>query len=105
MVLQGAMRICAYDGREDSPARRKLVEIVASAHKPRVVRIPGIYWHGTKTVGNEPSLTVYLVTKLCDYHSPDEERRPWNGPPIIDPRQGSHLTGTSRLTNRSQEVT
>lgn len=88
LVLQGAMRICAYDDREGSPATGKLVEIVASAHKPQVVRIPGIYWHGTKTVSNEPSLTVYFVTKLYDYQSPDEERRPWNDPTIIDPKTG-----------------
>jgi dTDP-4-dehydrorhamnose 3,5-epimerase len=88
LVLQGAMKICAYDDREDSPARGKLVEIVASAHKPQLVRIPGIYWHGTKTVSNEPSLTVYFVTKLYDYQSPDEERRPWNDPTIIDPKTG-----------------
>lgn len=80
------MRICAYDDRGDSPARGKLVEIVAGAHKPQVVRIPGICWHSIKTVGNEPSLTVYFVTKLYDYHSPTEERRPWNDPTIIDPR-------------------
>jgi len=53
-----------------------------------VVRIPGTYWHGTKTVGNEPSLTVYFVTKLYDYQNPDEERRPWNDPSIIDPKTG-----------------
>ena len=88
LVLKGAMKICAYDDREDSPTRGKLVEIVATEKKPQVVRIPGYYWHGTKTVSSSPSLLVYFVTRLYDYNNPDEERRPWNDPTIIDPRTG-----------------
>ena len=82
------MKICAYDDRQDSPSNSKLVEIFASSHKLQLVRIPGIYWHGTKTVSSEPSLTTYFVTRLYDYGDPDEERRPWNDPKIIDPRTG-----------------
>ena len=83
IVLQGAMRICAYDEKTG-----QLDEIVASEHKLQIVRIPGHYWHGTKTIGNKPSLTLYFVTRLYDYSDPDEERRPWNDPTIIDPRTG-----------------
>jgi len=78
LVLRGAMKICAYDEKT-----KKLVEIIASEKKPSVVRIPGEYWHGTKTVSNEPSLTVYFVTRLYDYKNPDEERRPWNDRTLI----------------------
>ncbi|MFB0562653.1 MAG: dTDP-4-dehydrorhamnose 3,5-epimerase family protein [Candidatus Lokiarchaeia archaeon] len=88
LVLKGAMKICAYDDREDSPSKGKLVEIVASEKKLQVVRIPGFYWHGTKTVSSEPSLTVYFVTKMYDYKNPDEERRSWNDPTVIDPKTG-----------------
>ncbi|MEW6772165.1 MAG: dTDP-4-dehydrorhamnose 3,5-epimerase family protein [Bacillota bacterium] len=88
LVLQGAMKICAYDDRPDSATRGQLVQIVASGHRPQLVRIPGHYWHGTKTVSSEPSLTVYFVNRLYDYQQPDEERRPWNDPAIIDPVTG-----------------
>jgi dTDP-4-dehydrorhamnose 3,5-epimerase len=54
-----------------------------------VVRIPGHYYHGTKTLGDEPSLTLYFVTRLYDYDNPDEERKPWNDPAITDPKTGS----------------
>jgi dTDP-4-dehydrorhamnose 3,5-epimerase len=92
LVLKGAMKICAYEEETG-----KMVEIVASGEKPSIVRIPGKYLHGTKTVSNTPSLTVYFVTKLYDYKSPDEKRRAWNDPTIIpteingkkdDPRVG-----------------
>lgn len=90
LVLQGAMKICAYDDRENSPVTKgKLVEIIASSRKPKLVRVPGIYWHGMKTVSNEPSLTVYFATKLYDYENPDEERRPWNDSTVVDPKTGN----------------
>ena len=78
LVLKGAMKICAYD---ESSGR--LSEIIADSRRPSIVRIPGHYWHGTKTVSNEPSLTVYFVTRLYDYENPDEERRPWNDSNIV----------------------
>jgi dTDP-4-dehydrorhamnose 3,5-epimerase len=84
IVVQGAMRICAYD--ETSGA---LDEIVASEYRPQVVRIPGHYWHGTRTLGDAPSLLVYGVNRLYDYAAPDEERRPWNDPAIRDPATGA----------------
>ena len=78
LVVKGAMKVCAYD--EDT---KRLAEVIASGEKPTLVRIPGHYWHGTKTVSCEPSLTVYFVTRRYDYQNPDEERRPWDDPKII----------------------
>jgi dTDP-4-dehydrorhamnose 3,5-epimerase len=92
LVLKGAMKICAYEEETG-----KMAEVIASAEKPTVVRIPGKYLHGTKTVSSEPSLTVYFVNRLYDYQNPDEDRRPWNDQTIVpteingkknDPRVG-----------------
>lgn len=92
LVLEGAVKICAYEEKT-----RKMVEIITSGQKPSIVRIPGEYLHGTKTVSNTPSLTVYFTTRLYDYKNPDEIRRPWNDETIIpveingrkdDPRVG-----------------
>ncbi|MEM1986534.1 MAG: dTDP-4-dehydrorhamnose 3,5-epimerase family protein [Nitrososphaeria archaeon] len=78
IVVEGSMKICAYDDKTS-----ELDEIVSSERRLQVVRIPGHYWHGTKTIGNKPSLTIYFVTRLYDYKNPDEERRPWNDPTIV----------------------
>jgi len=92
MVLQGAVKICAYEETTGT-----MVEVVGSANNPTVIRIPGHYQHGTKTIGNEPSLTVYFVNRLYDPDNPDELRRPWDDPGIVpteingnkkDPRVG-----------------
>ncbi len=92
LVLKGAMKICAYEEETG-----KMAEVIASGEKPTIVRIPGKYLHGTKTLSSEPSLTVYFVTRLYNYQNPDERRRPWNDPTIVpkeingkkdDPRVG-----------------
>ncbi len=84
IVLDGSMKICAYDDKQSSPTHGQLDEVIASGEKLQVVRIPGHYWHGTKTLGHKPSFTVYCVNRLYDAKNPDEERRPWNDPSIID---------------------
>ncbi len=78
LVLKGAMKICAYDENTKS-----IAEVIASGNKPTLVRIPGHYYHGTKTIGSESSLTIYFVTKLYNYIDPDEERIPWNDLRIV----------------------
>lgn len=85
VVVRGAMKICAYDADVNSSTRGQLNEVIASSEKLQAVRIPGKYWHGTKTISSDPSLTFYMVNRLYDYKSPDEERRPWNDPGILDP--------------------
>jgi dTDP-4-dehydrorhamnose 3,5-epimerase len=88
-LLQGAIKICAYDDSPGSKTRGQLTEIVSSSEKPQVVRVPGHYWHGFKALGTEPAFLVYFVSRLYDRGNPDEERRPWNDSKIVDPQTGS----------------
>ena len=78
VVLNGALKICAYDDETE-----ELDEIVSTGENLQVVRIPGQYWHGFKVVGDERAYLVYFVNRLYDYEDPDEERRSWNDPSIM----------------------
>ncbi len=78
LVVKGSMKICAFDAESG-----KMAEVVASEAKPMLVRIPGCYYHGTKTISSQPSLTVYFTSRLYDYDNPDEERIAWDDPSII----------------------
>jgi dTDP-4-dehydrorhamnose 3,5-epimerase len=89
-VLDGALKICAYDGESG-----KLAEVIASSRRPMLVRIPGHYWHGFRSVSAAASggaLLVYFVNRLYDPKDPDEERRPWNDPAIVP----SEINGNKR---------
>ncbi len=88
IVIEGALKICAYDDADGSPTKGQLDEIIASAARPQVVRLPGKYWHGTKAVSPDPALTVYMVSRLYEAKNPDEDRRPWNDPTVIDRHSG-----------------
>jgi len=97
ICIEGSIKVCAYDDREDSETYGELDEIVLSSERLRVARIPGIIWHGYKAIGAKPIKLLYGANRLYDYKNPDEERRPWNDPTIIpksingrtdDPRVG-----------------
>jgi dTDP-4-dehydrorhamnose 3,5-epimerase len=87
-VVRGALKIVVYDDNEGSQTRGQIDEVVAGEERLQIVRQPGHYWHGVKVVGNEPALALYFVTRLYDRMNPDEEKRPWNDPLVIDPRTG-----------------
>jgi dTDP-4-dehydrorhamnose 3,5-epimerase len=72
------MKICAYDDDKSSNTNGGIAELIVSEDKPQPVRIPGQYWHGTKTAEHQALLTVYFVNTLYGYKNPDEERRAWN---------------------------
>jgi dTDP-4-dehydrorhamnose 3,5-epimerase len=78
LVLKGAIKIGVYDDKSN-----EIDEIISSDKQLQIVRVPGFYWHGFKTIGNEPVLLVYFTTNLYDTLNPDEERRAWNDPTII----------------------
>jgi dTDP-4-dehydrorhamnose 3,5-epimerase len=83
MCVEGSIKVCAYDDREGSPTRGELDEIVLSEERLRIARIPGILWHGYRSLGPKPIRLVYAVNKTYDPKNPDEERRPWNDSDII----------------------
>lgn len=86
VVVKGTVKICAYDNDKNSKTFGNLTEIISSEQKLQVVRVPGHYWHGIKTLGKETSMLVYFINNLYDYENPDEERSAWNNPDIIDPQ-------------------
>jgi dTDP-4-dehydrorhamnose 3,5-epimerase len=86
IVVEGTVKIAVYDGQRESPTFGEIVDMQVTGEELKVVRVPGHYWHGTKNIGDKPSLTLYLFTRLYDYKNPDEERREWDDPAIIDPR-------------------
>jgi len=92
VALKGAIKICAY--HEDSG---ELTEIVLTGYDPKIVKIPGVYWHGFKVISNEPAWLLYFVNKLYDYEKPDEERRPWNDPTIV-PKSINGRTDDPRIS-------
>ena len=85
-VIKGTIKICVYDNNPVSKTFGTLVEIISNEKKLQIIKVPGHFWHGTKTIGSEESYTVYFINNLYDYDNPDEERILSNDLSIIDPR-------------------
>lgn len=86
LVKRGKMKICIYDDNQNSKTCGKLVEIIADENNLKIIKVPGHFWHGTKTISSIPSETIYFLTNLYDYENPDEERLDWSDKKIIDPK-------------------
>ena len=95
MCVEGSIKVCAYDDREASSTQGELDEIILSEERLRIARIPGILWHGYKSLGYKPIKLVYAVNKTYDSKNPDEERRPWND--SIVPRTVNGSKNDSRV--------
>jgi dTDP-4-dehydrorhamnose 3,5-epimerase len=54
MCILGSIKVCAYDDHKDSPTFGELDEIILSEEDLKIVRIPGILWHGYKVIGVKP---------------------------------------------------
>lgn len=77
-VVRGMIKAVLYDAREGSPTRGEVQEVFLGEHNYALLRIPVGVVHGYKTIGTEPSLLVYFVTKSYDRNDPDELRIPWD---------------------------
>ena len=78
LALQGSIKIGIFDEKTE-----EVNEIISTALKLQVVRVPGYYWHGFKALGDEPAMLLYFTTNLYDLVHPDEERRAWNDQTLI----------------------
>lgn len=77
-VVNGMVKAVLYDPREGSPTKGEVQEVFLGEHNRALLRIPIGVVHGYKTIGTQPSLLVYFVTKPYDRNDPDELRLPWD---------------------------
>ena len=69
VVIKGEIELWIKPRWEDEKIILKL-----DCFEPKLVRVPGHYYHGTKNIGDKESWVLYFLNKLYDYDSPDEER-------------------------------
>ena len=82
VAVKGMVKVGLYDGRDGSPTKGQIQEVVLGEQSPALLQIPPGVLHGYKTVGVEPSLLINFPTETYDPAQPDEFRLPWNDPSI-----------------------
>jgi dTDP-4-dehydrorhamnose 3,5-epimerase len=81
-VVAGTARIALYDGRNGSPSRGAVMEVIAGEDNAALVVIPPGVYHGFRAVGAAEVRILNIPTELYDPKNPDEIRRPYNDPTI-----------------------
>lgn len=80
--VKGMIKLVLHDPREESPTKGQTDEFFMGEHRPLLVHIPPLVYHGWKCISETESLVVNTVTQVYNYENPDEHRRPWDDPEI-----------------------
>lgn len=78
----GMMLVALYDGRPGSPTYGRTNEFRIGSHRPTLIVIPPLVWHGVANLSDQPSLVLNLVDAAYCYEDPDHWRLPLDTPEI-----------------------
>jgi dTDP-4-dehydrorhamnose 3,5-epimerase len=81
-VNQGHLKVVLFDGREESPSYRRVVELHVGDARPAFVILPAGVWHGLQNLGSSDALVINCPTKAYNYEDPDHYRLPFDSPEI-----------------------
>ncbi|HBL23299.1 MAG TPA: dTDP-4-dehydrorhamnose 3,5-epimerase [Deltaproteobacteria bacterium] len=72
--IKGMIKLVLYDDREGSPTRGQIDEFYVGDHRPRLVRVPRMVYHGWKCISPDEALIINAPTMVYNYREPDEFR-------------------------------
>jgi len=75
-VVSGMMKVVLYDAREGSPTRNEVMELFVGIHRPLLVQIPPMVYHGFKCISRDEAIVVNCPDEPYNRSDPDEYRVP-----------------------------
>ena len=72
--VYGMIRLVIFDEREKSSYLGQFNEFFIGTHKPQVIHIPPMLYHGWQCVSQEEAIIINTVTEVYNYQNPDEKR-------------------------------
>lgn len=73
-AIQGMIKLVLYDSRETSPTYGQVDEYFMGIHKPVLIQIPPMVYHGFKGISDGESMMLNCPTEVYNYKNPDEYR-------------------------------
>lgn len=74
VCVRGTMKVVLYDSRESSPTRGEVNEFFLGDHRPVLLQIPPLVYHGFKCVSEYEAIIINTPTEVYNYKEPDEFR-------------------------------
>lgn len=81
--LVGRTLLVLIDGRDDSPSRGRMIDLVLGDRHSVLVLIPPGVWHGLKAIGDGESMVLNMPDRAFDPDDPDEVRAEPHHPPDV----------------------
>lgn len=81
-AIQGMIKLVLYDSREDSPTYKTINEFFIGEHKPMLVSIPPVVYHGFKCISPGEAIVINVPTMPYNHDNPDEYRLEAHTPEI-----------------------
>ena len=72
--VAGMIKLVLVDTRDDSPTRNMVNEFFLGVHRPLLVQVPKLVYHGWKCISPEPSIVVNVPDEPYNRTDPDERR-------------------------------
>ncbi len=72
--IAGMMKLVLYDSRKDSPTAGEIMEVFFGTHRPLLVQVPPLVYHGFKAVSDTEALVINVPNEVYMYDRPDEFR-------------------------------
>ena len=72
--VRGMIKMALYDDREGSSTRGEVNEFYIGEHRPQLVRVPRMVYHGWKCVSTEEAIIINTPSMTYNYREPDEFR-------------------------------
>ncbi len=74
VCVRGMMKVVLFDSREESPTRGEVNEFFLGDHRPMLLQIPPLVYHGFKCISDYEAIIINTPTELYNYKEPDEFR-------------------------------
>ena len=72
--VAGMIKLVLVDTREGSPTRNLVNEFFLGVHRPLLVQVPKLVYHGWKCISPEPSIVINVPDEPYNRDDPDERR-------------------------------
>ena len=74
VCVRGMMKVVLYDGREGSPTHGEVNEFFMGEHRPILLQIPPLVYHGFKCISETEAIVINTPTEVYVHDDPDECR-------------------------------
>ena len=74
VCVRGMMKVVLYDGREGSPTHGEVNEFFMGEHRPILLQIPPLVYHGFKCISETEAIVINTPTEVYVHDDPDEYR-------------------------------